>query len=416
MRLSALRPLVAALFLGGCQTAYVPPPVVSTGDLLVDGRAHLAVAAPKDRVLWQYRVGATALRRGDLDEARRQFDDALVRSAGILADAGSPDAARSRRMFRHESEKPFVGEPYERVMASFYRGLLYWKDGEPDNARALFRNGQFIDSDTEDRTYGGDYVLLDYLDGLATERLGGDGSEALARARAISKRDLPGYDPDTNVLLVVEYGRGPRKITAGEYGELLKFRTEPSRAVKAELAVAGRTIDLPPWDDLHFQATTRGGRVMDHILGNKAVFKRNTDAVGDVALTAAVVLAQSGPQRPSAKPKTKEEIEKEKERERERQQAAVALGAAGIFSKLLSAATTPGADTRTWENLPQYLSFAALRLPPGEHEAVLNFFDAQGTQLEMRTQTFTILVPGADLALSDETPRDQVVFRSEVPN
>jgi hypothetical protein len=30
----------------------------------------------------------------------------------------------------------FIGEPYERAMAYYYRGLLYWRDGEIDNARA----------------------------------------------------------------------------------------------------------------------------------------------------------------------------------------------------------------------------------------------------------------------------------------
>ena len=50
---------------------------------------------------------------------------------------------------------------------------------------------------------------------------------------------------------------------------------------------------------------------------------------------------------------------------------AIALGIIGVGSKIFSAATTPQADTRTWDNLPQRLSFAALRLPPGEHPATL---------------------------------------------
>ena len=34
-------------------------------------------------------------------------------------------------------------------MAFYYRGLLYWRDGQPDNARACFRSAQFIDADAE---------------------------------------------------------------------------------------------------------------------------------------------------------------------------------------------------------------------------------------------------------------------------
>lgn len=382
-----------------------------TGDPLVDAKAWQQVAPAKDRVLWNYRVGATALRRGDWTEARAQFDAGLREAAGILADAGAPEAARARGLFRPESQKPFAGEPYERAMANYYRGLLYWAEGEPDNARAAFRNAMFIDSDTEEQRFAGDYVLPDYLDGYITARLGGDGEAARARAQARSAFALPAYDPGANVMVFVEYGRGPRKVAEGADGERLAFRTRPSLAVRGELLVGGRVHPLPPYDDLHFQATTRGGRVMDYILGNKAVFKRGTDAVGDVALGAAVVVASEGRRGPP--PRTKEERERQRENERERERAAVALATVGIFSKLASAATRPAADTRTWDNLPQYLSFVALRLPPGRHEARLEFFDEEDQPLPDKAQRFTIEVaPGArSVALRSE---DVVVFRSEL--
>lgn len=390
----------------------LPPAVPYTGDALIDGKAQLAVAPPRDRVLWHYRVGATALRRGDSDEAARQLDDALAQVRGTLSAAGDVEAARSRRMFRSEAVKPFVGEPYERVMAAFYRGLLYWRQGEPDNARALFRDGAFIDSDNENREYAGDWVLLDYLDGLATVKLGGDGSEALARARANAKHPLPDYDPEANVLVVVEFGRGPRKYAAGDYGEQLKFAAEPSRLTGATLTVGGQAVALPAYDDVSFQATTRGGRVMDHILGNKAVFKGGADVVGDAALAAAIIVASDDSHSRRPPPKTKEELDQLRTEARERDQAAVVLAAIGIFSKIASAATQSSADTRTWDNLPQYLSFTALNLPPGEHEAELAFQDVSGNTVASRTQTFTISVPPP----VDGRAGDVVIFRSEVPN
>ncbi len=408
--------IFVGLALGGCSTWDLPPPLVPTGDALVDGKAWQAVAPAKDRVLWNYRVGATALRRGEDGEARAQLDSSLRLGEGILADAGAAAAARSRRMFRAESDKPFVGEPYERVMANFYRGILYWKDGEPDNARAMFRNGAFIDSDTEEKTYAGDYVLLDYLDGLITRRLGGDGEEARARAQERSAFSLPPYDADANVMVFVEYGRGPRKVAEGSDGERLAFRTEPSRVMRAQLTVAGQTIALPPYDDLHYQATTRGGRVMDYILGNKAVFKRGTDAVGDAALGAAVVVASEGRSGPPARSRKEhdEEREKQREKERDREQAAVALAVVGVFSKLASAATQSAADTRTWDDLPQYLSFASIRLSPGTYEAMLEFFDAKNRRLDARTQRFTVQVPVADYRLGAQPTGDLVVFRSDL--
>ncbi len=398
--------------LSGCQSWEPLPVVVPTGDPLIDAKAWQGNAPEKDRVLWNYRVGAIALRRGEWYEARAQFDAGLRTAAGILADAGSRDAARARGLFRAESRKPFVGEPYERVMANYYRGILYWAEGEPDNARAAFRNGMFIDGDAAEQQYAGDFVLLDYLDSTITTRLGGDGEDALRRAQERSAFTLPPVEADANVMVFVEYGQGPRKVAEGSDGERLAFRTRPSLVVRGELVVGGRTVALPPYDDLHYQATTRGGRVMDYILGNKAVFKRNTGAVGDVALGAAVVVASEGREGPP--PKTTEERERQKENEREREQAAIALATVGIFSKIASAAAQPAADTRTWDNLPQYLSFAALRLPPGHHDAVLDFYDENDKQLPSRTQRFSIHVPADEAGVGPSRAEDVIVFRSDV--
>ena len=87
------------------------------------------------------------MRRGDDAVAKEKLDDAIARIGGIIAN--SADAARARSLFSPESSKVFIGEPYERVMAFYYRGLLYWRDGQPDNARACFRSAQLLDSDAE---------------------------------------------------------------------------------------------------------------------------------------------------------------------------------------------------------------------------------------------------------------------------
>ena len=76
-----------------------------------------------------------------------------------------------------------------------------------------------------------------------------------------------------------------------------------------------------------------------------------------------------------------------------------------MISKLISAATTPEADTRTWDNLPQFLSFAAVPLPPGLHAATIEFLDASGQPISHLTKTVNLNVTGA-------TP-DKVVFVSD---
>lgn len=411
--------LTPLLLLSGCVTAPPPgPAIIFTGDPVVDNNAQLAAAPAKDRLLWQYRIAAAALRRGQDDEARSKLDEARSAVAGLVS-APSAEAAQARGTFHAESDKPFVGEPYERVMANLYRAVLYWREGEPDNARALMRDAELIDSDTENKTYAGDWVIPDWLDGFATAKLGGDGTDALARARKSSAHPLPDYDPAANVLVFVEYGRGPRKVATGEHGEQLKFVADSTRAVSARLEIAGQTVALPPWDDVTWQATTRGGRAMDHILGNKAVFKQAADTVGDAALLGAVIAAQNTRKevrRVVTGPDGKQRVVTETVKDDDAANAALGLAAAGVLAKILSGAAQTTADTRAWDNLPQYLSLATLRLPPGEHPATLTFLDAAGQPLAKRAQTFTITIP----ALADNSvappPRDTVIFRSELPD
>jgi tetratricopeptide (TPR) repeat protein len=400
-RRSAFAPVRALAFLGVAGTGLLGGGCVTELPENREGGGTVAdrqiMVPERDRVLFDYRLAATALRRGDDAVARKKLDDAIARIGGIIAN--STDAARARGLFASESSKTFIGEPYERAMAYYYRGILYWRDGQPDNARACFRSGQVIDSDATNEHYDADYVLLDYLDGLATAKLGGDGSDALARAQrhAGERLKLPSYQPDANVLVFAEYGYGPRKYAAGQYGELLRFYTDdsPSRAARLVLDGGTRIIPLPAYDDLGFQATTRGGRVMDHILGNKAVFKSGANLAGDVALAGSAI-AQ----------------DKSRRREREGKDtddsdfAAVSLGVLGIIGKVASAATDATADTRQWDNLPQRLSFAALKLAPGQHTGRIEFLDRDGNVLEQRTQAMALNV-GAD-------DRDTVVFLSEL--
>ncbi|MBU6400231.1 MAG: hypothetical protein KGS61_07915 [Verrucomicrobia bacterium] len=366
--------------MAGCATPK-PPPIPRTGDPVVDDKAEMRRAPQRDRVLWEYRIAAAAMRQGRYDVAKQELDDALGTIGGIIAN--DKNAKRARSLFHEEARKTFLGEPYERVMAYFYRGILYWMDGEPDNARACFRSGQLEDSDTEHKQYAGDYVLLDYLDGLATVKLGGDGSDAFKRAQSRSKFNLPPYDPKANVLVFVEFGHGPTKFATGPYHEELRFQLGHSQALSARVTVENQSALAEPYDDLNYQATTRGGRVMDHILANKAVFKSTTDTAGNVGLIGGAVLAT----------------------DRDTQDIGLGLLAAGLISKLFSAATTPAADVRAWDNLPLYLGFVALRLPPGPHIATVEFLDPGGRPIANRTKTVTIDVSAVD--------KDTVVFVSD---
>ncbi len=374
------------LVLAGCASTPHQQKVVLTGNLAVDAANAISNGPPRDKVLWEYRLAALEMRQGQFDQARRNLDEALTTLQGIYG-TPDPEAKKARGYFHAESKKTFVGEPYERSMAYIYRGILYWMDGQPDNARACFRSAELEDSDTENHQYAGDWVLPDYLDGLATAKLGGDGSDAFKRAEVSAKGvKLPAYNPKANFLLFVEFGPGPTKYSGGKYGEELRFNVHPSPIKSAEVTVDAFKFPVAPTDDVWFQASTRGGRVMDHILGNKAVFKSATDTAGNVALIGGLGTAVLS-------------------HDRTAQEVGLGIALAGVLSKAVSAATTPQADTRTWDNLPRYLSFASVPLAAGTHTVTVQFQDPAGQAVPNLTKTITVDVPADG--------KDKVVFISD---
>jgi hypothetical protein len=374
-------------FLAGCATA--PKPLPMTGDVFHDAPLSIEQGPPRDKLLWQYRLALAEMRRGQFAAAKPLFDDALLTLGGLYGK--DSEARKSRRLFQQEAKKTFIGEPYERAMANFYRGILYWRDGEIDNARACFRNAEFEDSDAEAGEYKCDYTLFDYLDGFATAKLGGDGSDAFKRAEASARgAKPPAYDTKVNTLLFLDFGPGPTKYGDGQYGEQLRFRTSVSPVQSIQIQLDGGIVNVKPADDLNFQATTRGGRVMDHVLANKATFKSATSTLGDAALISGAILAS----------------------DHEHEQAGFALLAAGLFTKIVSAATAPQADTRCWEALPQFLALGQFKLKPGEHTATVHFLNSAGQIESKMTKQITFTVPeGRDAVIyvSDQsiTPQTQ---------
>jgi hypothetical protein len=113
------------------------------------------------------------------------------------------------------------------------------------------------------------------------------------------------------------------------------------------------------------------------------VFEQSTDTVGDAAVISGAVLASN----------------------RNTQEAGLGVLAFGLLSKVVAASTTPAADTRTWDNLPQFLGFGALRVAPGTYTAQVEFQDGAGRLLSNLSRSLTFEVKAAD--------RDTVVYISD---
>jgi tetratricopeptide (TPR) repeat protein len=115
-------------------------------------------------------VGIDALQIGHLEIAKKCFDNALNYIEAVFAD--NEKAKKARSLWYEEGMKDFKGEPYERVMAYYYRGLLYLIDKDYENARACFKAGIIQDAFAEENQNRCDFALLLFLEAYSCLKLG----------------------------------------------------------------------------------------------------------------------------------------------------------------------------------------------------------------------------------------------------
>lgn len=155
---------------------------------------------------------------------------------------------------------------------------------------------------------------------------------------------------DWNTLVIVWSGKSPSMMRAGEYGEKRLIVKSPSPENRYEILV-----DEEQWRDaiqgfadVSFQATTRGGRVMDDVLANQAQVKDFTKDFGNALIDSADDVGGTG---------------------------GLALLAVGLIVKGVSAAMNVEADIRCWQTLPDTFQVIPLNLKPGEHDLTVDCYD-----------------------------------------
>ena len=176
----------------------------------------LQAEGEQNRVLNEMEIGTRELWTDNLDGAAAAFTDAITQIEQVYS--ADPNAAKARSLWHEEGAKSFKGEPYERAMAFYYRGLIYLRKGDYENARAAFREGQLQDAFAEEDQNQADFALLQFLEAWASH-LNGDfdlRDEALNRLKQL-RPNFPGIGNDDDTLVLVETGSAPRSKRGSEF-------------------------------------------------------------------------------------------------------------------------------------------------------------------------------------------------------
>ena len=305
--------------------------------------ARLRAAPAKDATLYTLQAGVAALAENRTAESSELFDTALSSIEGMFAN--TEGAAKARSLWYEEGAKDYKGEPYERAMAFWYRGLLYLAGGDYENARASFRGGILQDAFAEEQQYRSDFASLMLLEGW-TNQLNGDKGQADDAYKDVAKL-RPGFiapAKSANMLVIAELGGSPRKVGDGIGNHEIVYRKAkrmPERTLKLE--IDGQPVPMTQAEDLFFQASTRGGRPVDRLIEGKVAFQNVAGGIGEVAGSMASELsvwnAAAGGGHGNA---------------------LGAVAAVGAIASLVAVNVKPRADVRYWANLPETVHIAAL--------------------------------------------------------
>lgn len=381
--------------------------------------------------------GAYARSNTLLANAERVYDELFTRSAGReLTSLLTNDQVRSYR-----------GDPFERVLIHYYRALNYWYSGLREDALVECRKAnlklashaaeaaaaaQAVSGDAIGPSYQND-AFIHYVTGLFYEAMGewNDASvsyrnarqaygayenllgvstppileadlaavEQIADAFSIGQAPLPSKRAAGELVLFTEVGFVSRK-TQRELN-LPLYGTDIDVARRGELGTAARTVtgrwrsshrsrrhpSIDYWLRVAFpemsSAATRvrSVRVSSGQAESGSYMAEDIDAIAEKTFQDNLPAIQTrSVGRALAKYAATEGIRKKNK----------ILG----FLANLFTASVEAADTRSWVSLPGQIFIGKLMLPPGNHNIIVEAFDASGRPVGRRTLENVQVAPG----------------------
>ncbi len=192
------------------------------------------------------------------------------------------------------------------------------------------------------------------------------------KAEIARQADTAGLDnlvnPENNLLICLELSHGPLKYNVGEYGEMAVFASKATQVERIALAIDEQMYPGSQLvSDPYFQATTRGGRMMDGILKGQAEFKKTTAEVGQQMAQQSQEMMNQANQLAAAGVDSTALAG-----------AAAAMAVVSLASSAMSAIANPTADIRHWSLMPGELVLIACKANPGTRDIGLNFTDCKG--------------------------------------
>ena len=249
-------------------------------------QAHAAEIPPSpmsDIAMHRLDLCSVLLLEGKKAEAHAE----LLKVESEVEELFDPDS-QALKLTHGEREKFFRGDGYERATLYAFLALSFLERGEYGEAIKRVKRGIAADSDAEKGEYRADYALLPYIGYVAARKAGND-SEAAGFDEKVflqcgfrpSQMEMP------EALLLVWTGGGTSRELGGEFDEIRYIRKGATCCAldSASVEFGGRTFpSLPDLADFNFQAATRGKRMMDYVLEDKAKVKRGLAASGNALL------------------------------------------------------------------------------------------------------------------------------------